>query len=94
MDWKAITIGILLLGLGYLLGNLLPFYNKTEYVPYKITEKEYHYHDSIIINNTYKTIVNEKFTTDTAYINSVPDSLLWGIIMSKSRQLLKQDSIK
>lgn len=92
MDWKAITIGILLLGLGYLLGNLLPFTNKTEYVPYKVTEKEFHYHDSIIINNTYKTITNEKFKTDTAYINSVPDSLLWGIIMSRSRQLLQQDS--
>lgn len=94
MDWKAITIGILLLGVGYLMGNLFSFYNKTEIVPYKVTEKEYHYHDSIIINNTFKTITNEKFKTDTAYINTVPDSLLWGIIMSKSRLLLKQDSIE
>lgn len=92
MDWKAIVIGVLLLGVGYLLGNLFPFYNRVEYVPYKVTEKEFHYRDSIVVNNTLKTVVNEKFKTDTAYINTVPDSLLWGIIMSKSRQLLQQDS--
>lgn len=92
MDWKAIVIGVLLLGVGYLLGNLFPIYNRVEYMPYKVTEKEYHYRDSVVYNNTLKMIVNEKLKTDTAYINTVPDSLLWGIIMSKSRQLLQQDS--
>lgn len=93
MDWKTIVITVLVFGVGYLVGNLLPFSSKEtiRYEPYIVTEHEYHYRDTVIINNFYKTIVNEKYKTDTAYINTVPDSLLWNIIMSRSRQLLKQD---
>lgn len=91
MDWKTIVITVLVLGVGYLIGNLLPFSVKVVREPYIVTEKEYHFRDSIITNNFYKTIINEKYKTDTAYINNVPDSLLWGIIMSRSRLLLKQD---
>lgn len=93
MDWKTIVITVLVFGVGYLIGNLLPFSVKEKviYEPYIVTNKEVQWRDTIIINNNKTTIIEKQYIRDTAYINNVPDSLLWGIIMSRSRQLLEQD---
>ena len=96
MDWKTIIIGVLLLGVGYLLGNLLPFSIKEKviYEPYVITNREIQWKDTIIINNYKTTIIEKEFVRDTTYLNTVPDSLLLNHIYSRSRFLLEQDSTK
>lgn len=94
MDWKTIVITVLVLGVGYLIGNLLPFSVKEKviYEPYVVTNKEIQWRDTIIINNNKTTIIEKQFIRDTAYLNTVPDSMLLRHIYSRSRFLLEQDS--
>lgn len=93
-DWKGIIIGILLVGVGYLAGNLFPLSVKEKmiYEPYVVTNREVQWRDTIIINNHKTTIIEKQYIKDTAYINRVPDSLLLQHIYTRSRQLLQQDS--
>ena len=92
MDWKGILLVVGIGLVGYLLGNLLPFVNRTNneirYFPYIVTQKEFRYHDSIVVHNNNKLIYEKDFSTDTIRINNLPDSLLIPDMDEKSRQLL------
>jgi len=97
MDWKTIVITVLVFGVGYLIGNLLPFSVKEKviYEPYVVTNKEIQWRDTIIINNNKTTIIEKQFIRDTTYLHSVPDSMLLQHIYTRSRFLLEQsDSTK
>lgn len=88
MDWKVIGLVVCLFGMGYLLGNLYPLSKQVnERTTYIVNEKEFRYHDSIVVKNNNKETIKKEFEKDTSYISSVPDSLLLRELLTRAREL-------
>jgi hypothetical protein len=87
-----IAVGVVLIGLGYLLGNAYPFQSRNE-TTYVVMVKDYK--ESIYQNEKEKLQINNKYSLDTLYWSNIfPDSVLYSKLMEYSRQLRSADTLR
>jgi hypothetical protein len=91
MSWRDILLVVIGLGVVYLgVDRLLHSQSNTteiRYFPYIVTQKEFRFHDSIVVHNNNKVIYETEFKKDTTYISGIPDSLLLRELLIRAREL-------